>query len=136
MTKTQGVSLASLSASTSAAFEFEYVTPAGKHTGIFFQVLSGQSETVTAEINKLVNQRRQAEAAQAALGGRDARTAFTPVEDDVAFGQRLAAVRLVGWRGIEEEFSPERALQLCQSNADIAAQITEKSSNVGNFMRL
>lgn len=135
---TKAVSLASLNArkASSEAVEFEYVDEAGERTGIFLSILGAQSDKVTSEVNALVNDRRRKEAALAAtrMGGRDQPT-FTPIEDDIAFGHRLAAVRLEGWRGIEEPFTPENALSLCQNNADIADFITKKSNLSGPFMK-
>jgi len=120
------------------AFEFEYVNPAGDATGIKFKVLGGQCEAVTSVVNKLMNERRRKEAAREIKRkvGVGAKTVeFEPLEDDIAFGQRLAAVRLVGWSGIKEPWSPEGALRLCQTNRHIATQITEQSDEMANFMK-
>jgi hypothetical protein len=151
----KGISLASLDArkASSEAVEFEYVTAEGEQTGIFVSILGSQSDKVTSETNRLVNERRQKEAAQAAarMGGREQPT-FTPVEDDIAFGQRLAAVRVAGWRkpdevdgltadqkerfqGIIEDFTPENALLLCRSNGDFSGFVTAKSNLSGPFMK-
>jgi hypothetical protein len=118
-------------------FEFEYIMPNGKKSGVFFSVYGGQSERVTKEVNRLVNERRQKQALAEANRRMNNRTAqFEKLEDDVEFGQRLAAVRLAGWRGVDDQFTPEAALALCQSNRDIAAQITDQSDNIANFMKL
>lgn len=122
---------------SSEAFEFEYVNPAGDTTGIKFKVLGSQSETVTDVVNKLVNDRRRKEAAREIkrkVGVGAKAVEFEPLENDIEFGQRLAAVRLVGWTGIKEPFTPEGALKLCQTNRHIAAQITEQSDEMANFM--
>lgn len=151
MTKTAGVSIATLNVrkGSDTPFEFEYVDSSGSNSGIFFKVLGSQSDTITKAINVLVNERRSQEAVRLAKNQRAAST-FTPVEDDIEFGQRLAAVRLVGWRrpgdtdglsadqlsrfqGIEEAYSPELALTLCQTNPDIAAQVLAASNDLGNF---
>lgn len=132
------LSLADLDARTAsdAPVEFEYITPAGDPSGVFLSVLGAQSDKVTSEVHRLVNDRRKKEAAQAStrMGGRD-QAVWTPIEDDIAFGQRLAAVRLVGWRGIKEEFSADNALKLCQSNADVADQVTKTSNDSARFMK-
>lgn len=124
-------------AASETPFEFEYLLPDGSPTGVFLSVLGSQSKEVTAEVNRLMNLRRSAEATQAIAaktGGRKA-DAFVTVESDIEFGQRVAAVRLVGWRGIEEPYDPDLALELCKSNQDIATQVAEKSSDMGNFMK-
>ena len=152
MTKTTGVSLASLNARKAAEvpIQFEYVLE-GKPTGLFFRVLGSQGATVTQSINRLVNERRKEEAAKAAQA-TPGEVVFTAIEDDVAFAQRLAAVRLVGWRkpgeteglapdqverfqGIEDDWSAEAALTLCQTNPDIAAQVTAASNRLSNFTK-
>lgn len=119
-----------------AAVEFEYILPSGEPSGVFLSVLGAQSDKVTSEVNRLVNDRRKKEAAAAStrMGGRD-QAVFTPIEDDIAFGQRLSAIRLTGWRGIKEDFSAENALKLCQSNADIADQVMRTSNDSARFMK-
>lgn len=115
----------------------EYVTKEGVETGVVFSILGGESETVQAAINKMVNSRRKQQAAiEAAATSVRGATAVTPVEDDIAFGHRLTAVRLVGWKGIKEEFSPENAMKLVSSNADVSAFILEVSNQSGRFLQL
>jgi hypothetical protein len=135
-------SLADLDATRASGegFEFEYLDADGNGTGIFFKVLGGQSEAVTREVNALINARRQKEAAREiarrnVLGGKRA-AEFEPLENDIDFGQRLAAVRLIGWRGISEPFTPENALTLCRTNKQVAEQIVTASDNLANFMIL
>jgi hypothetical protein len=119
------------------AFEFEYILPDGSGSGVFLQVLGGQSQRVIDETARLMNERRRKEAHIAAMSrGRRKNDAFTPVEDDIAFGQRLAAIRLAGWRGIKEKHTPELALKLCRSNQHLADQVSEVSEELGNFMKI
>ncbi len=137
--KTPAISLKALDARTAseAPFSFEYISPDGSASGVTFTVLGGQSATVQSEINRLVNERRRKQHAaeiNARTGGRKSED-FTSVESDIEFGQRLAAIRLVGWSGIAEPFHEDLALELCQSNADIATQITEQSNDMANFMK-
>ena len=115
-------------------FEIEYVRADGSGSGVFLLVLGGQSEKVQSEVNRLVNDRRK-KAAQAAVvtKGADAAT-FTPIEDDIAFGHRLTAVRLVGWRGIKQDWSAENAFRLISRNSEIAEQVTTASNDLANFM--
>lgn len=121
------------------AFEFDYLDPAtGEPTGIKFKVLGAQSNIVTKEVARLINDRRRKEAAKAAqqklsIGPKS--VDFEPVESDVEFGFRLAAVRLVGWTGISDEFTPENALKLCRSNREISNLITAQSDLMSNFTK-
>lgn len=137
---TKGVSLASLDArkASDQPVEFEYYGPDLKPTGVFFSVLGAQSQKVVEQTAKLLNERRKRDASQAAMRNRPGSpsdAAFTPVEDDIAFGQQLSAVRLVGWRGIEEEFTAERGLALIASNAHVKDQIDAVSNDLAGFMK-
>jgi hypothetical protein len=117
-------------------FEIEYLRADGSGSGVFLLVLGGQSEKVQTEVNRLVNDRRKKQALAASVTSRNnaQAEAFTPIEDDIAFGHRLTAVRLVGWRGIKQEWSADSAYRLVSRNSEIAEQITTASNNLGNFM--
>lgn len=137
--KKGGVSLDSLNMvrASDSPFEFEYITPDGRQTGIFLKILGGQSEVVTKAASKMINdRRRQLAAKELSKRAGSKQIDFDPIENDIEFGQRLAAVRLVGWSGITNEFTPENALLLCQTNKFIAAAIIEYSDDVANFMKL
>lgn len=125
---------------SSEAFSFEYVnTDTDEFTGIFLSVLGAQSEIVTNEVAKMINERRRKQAVREMhqkVGVGSKPVEFETMESDVEFGQRLAAVRLVGWAGITEEFSPANALRLCKSNRDIAAQIVRQSDLMANFTKV
>lgn len=130
------LSLADLDAvsASDTPFEFEFIRADGTGSGVFLQVLGSQSEKVTSETNKLVNARRKQQAQAEAVKGRSAAGAdFTPIESDLEFGHKLTAVRLVGWRGISDEFTPEGALRLVSRNSAIAEQVTVASNDIGNF---
>ena len=117
-------------------FEVDYVRADGSSSGVFLLVLGSQSEKVQSEVNRLVNERRKKQAVAAAMQGKanPDKADYTPIEDDIAFGHRLTAVRLVGWRGIKQEWSAENAFRLVSRNSEIAEQITTASNNLGNFM--
>lgn len=134
-------SLADLDATTASEtpFEFDYVKPNGDKSGIRFSVLGGNSDAVRSTAAEMINARRQKQAAkemQRQRSGRNNRAVaeYDTVESDIEFGQRLAAVRLVGWTGIKEPWSPENAAQLCRSNPHVAAQVMEESDDLQNFM--
>lgn len=142
-------------AASDHAFEFEYINAKGEPSGVFLKVVGSQSEVVTREVAKLVNERRRKEAARSVANrvGTGPRTPeFETLESDVEFGQRLAAVRLVGWRrpgetdglseeqqarfsGIRDTWSPENALRLCRGNRELAAQVATQSEMTGNFTK-
>ena len=125
---------------SSNAFEFEYLTPDGSKSGIFFSVLGSNSDVVMGALAERINADRNREAYRQAKAAKSRPGAVAPevstFEDDVDSGKKLAAIRLVGWRGISEPFTPENALRLCYSNPLIAAQITEQSDDMANFTKV
>lgn len=117
--------------------EAEYVTREGVETGIKLKILGSESETVQTAINKMVNARRKQQAAiESASNGVRGTVPVTPIEDDIAFGHRLTACRLVGWTGIKQDCTPENIMRLVSTNADIAAFILEVSNASGRFLQL
>ena len=116
------------------AFEFEYLMPDGEPSGLFLSVLGGQSEQVTREVARIINERRRRDAVRAAKRKKDS-VEFDTFESDLETGSQLAFVRLVGWRGMVEEFNEANAMRLCSSNRDVAAQIIEQSDLMANFMK-
>lgn len=137
MTK-PALSLADLNARAASekAFEFEFIID-GEGTNVFISVLGQHCESIAAQLNAEINARRRKQAVAAVRNAKSRAEAveFDPIEDDIAFGQRLAAIRIVGWRGIAEDFTPERALILCQSNPVLAEQVLEASNDLANFMK-
>lgn len=113
------------------AHEFEYLHPDGRPSGVFLTVIGSQSPVVQNWLRKTLNARRTREAI-AVKRGKDIETT---VEDDEEFGNDAAAVRLVGWRGITEPFSPGLALQLVERNAELRAQVFKASNDLGNFTK-
>jgi len=120
-------------AASEKGFEFEYIKPDGARSGIFLTVLGGESLAVKAATNDLMDERRRKEAI---IDAQTRPGRVKPIDksaDDVAFGKRLAAARLVGWRGIKQPYSSELALKLVTKNSEIAAQVMAESENLGNF---
>ena len=130
---TTGLSLADLNLNTQCerAHEFEYLDPQGRPTGVFLSVLGSQSPTVQKWIRGQLNTRRTREA-MAAKRGKELETT---VEDDEEFTIESAAIRLVGWRGISEPFSPGLGLELMSINAEARAQVFKASNDLGNFTK-
>ncbi len=111
-------------------FEFNYLDAAtGQPTEVFITVVGRQSELVQNWIRKSLNNRRMQDALQAKRGQEVVRT----VEDDEEFSNEGAAIRIIGWRGITEPYSPALALQLCNSNEEIRAQVFKASNDLANF---
>lgn len=110
-------------------FEFEYKFGNGKGSGVFISVLGDESETVAIETAAIMAAERARKEAAEAQGKQ---YEF----DAIKLGKQMAAIRIHGWRGIKEEFTPENALKLCMSNTAIADQVMQHSKNLGNFINL
>lgn len=109
-------------------FKFPFLDEDGNETGITFHVLSAHSRTVKAKTEKLLDQRRQAEHARAAKDQGP-----VPIASEIEFGRRIAAARLVGWDGLDVEFSEDLAMELCKINPPAVAQIMAASDRLSNF---
>lgn len=117
---------------TERAFEFCYIDENNKETGIFFSVIGARAPVVQDWVNKKINQQRAHEKMQKKRGKDDD---IRTVEEDQEFGAEMLSRRIVGWRGIAEPFSPERALTLCENNELICEQVREHSENISNFTK-
>lgn len=132
-TKAAGVSIADLNLTKQceSAYEFEYLDPKGNPTGVFLTVLGSQSATVKNWERKTLNAARARTAMQIKRG----KDVENRVEDDEEFGNDAAVVRIVGWRGITEPFSPGLALTLVENNSELRAQVFKASNDLANFTR-
>ena len=133
MSKSTGLSLDDLNlvAASENSYEFEYLRSDGKSTGVFISVLGSQAPKVQEWIRKNLNRRRAQEALAAKRGKEIERT----VEDDEEFSIEAAAIRICGWKGINEPFTLEAARILCTNNPEVRDQVFEASNNLGNFTR-
>lgn len=117
-------------AASDVAYPLSILKADGTEDGLVLDVLGGQSETVQKAVNALVNERRKRQANAAAVTKGE--PAFTPIEDDIAFGHRLTACRVIGWN-LKKDFTPEGAFRLVSRSARIAEQVTTASNDLGNF---
>lgn len=102
----------------------------GKPLGITIQVLGAHAETVTGFIRQEINAKRIKASAMTR-----STTQHTSIQDDIAFGIRSVAVRIAGWNGISEDYTPENAVVLCEINPDIRRQVLEFSEDLANFTK-
>jgi hypothetical protein len=98
----------------------------GSPSGVFLKVLGDESETVAKETAAFMAAER---ARQAVLGSEYQ-------QDNVTLGKKLAALRVVGWRGIKQEYSRENAIALCMSGLSYANQVLLHSRQLSNFIKL
>lgn len=136
------VSLASLDVRkiTDVPAKVEYFGPDLKPSGITLHVIGAQSQTAVAKVNAILNDKRRKETAMLATikparPGAPVDIPFSPVEDDVDLGQRLTAVYLVGWDGIEEPFTEALGLHLIRSNPHVKAQVDAIAGDISHFTK-
>lgn len=123
-------------AASDVPYELAILNADGTEDGLVLEVLGSQAEKVQTEVNRLLNDRRKKEAIAEAMQGRrnPEKADFTPIEDDIAFGHRLTACRVVGWN-LKAPFTPEGAFRLVSRSSRIAEQVTMASNNLANFTR-
>ena len=124
-----------LCAASDRPVEMEYVGPNGEKTGFVLQVLGAHSEAVTRLTKELENEnrRRKALAEMRRQRGKAGELEYTPIEEDIDYVQKLQAVRIAGWRGVRDEYTPERAVSICKRNPHLAQQVLDFSADLGNF---
>ena len=116
-----------------AGFEFEVLDDStGKGVGIHLTVIGAHAPAVQKFTSKRLNERRVFDDLQTARGKK---AQIRKIEDDVEFGIELAAIRIVGWRGISDDFSPANAIQLCTINPTMREQILKASEDLSNFTK-
>jgi hypothetical protein len=114
-------------------FEFEVTDDTtGKGTGVYLTVVGAHAESVQKFTSKKLNERRVFDDMNERRGKK---AQVRRIEDDVEFGIELAAIRITGWRGISDEFTPANAIKLCTVNPTIREQILKASEDLANFTK-
>jgi hypothetical protein len=113
-------------------FEFEYIEPDGKASGLFLEIIGAHSEKVQKWRNNKLNQQRQADAMNKKRGRDDL---VRTIEADIDFGLEFISIRIVGWKGISDPCTPENAALLCHINPELTQQVAQHSENLANFTK-
>lgn len=117
-------------------FEFEYISSSSTEpTGVFLTVLGDQSTVVENWRNARNNQLKAKVALMQKQGKKDS---FISAEEETNNGIESAAIRIIGWRGIEDDkgdypFNLENAKFLMRHNEELLLQVLEQSRNIANF---
>lgn len=114
-------------------FKMEVTDEQGKGVGIFLFVIGAHAPAVQEFTKTSLNERRREDALAEKRDPRGKQVHVRPVEEDFEFGTRHIAVRIVGWEGIEEPYSPAQAVKLCTINPEIKEQVLAVSENLKNF---
>ena len=120
-----------LTAASDTPFDLEILNIKGVKTGIIIQVLGSESEKVQEWTNRQAN-RIRTQATQKTVGGKDkVRTA----EEDDEYIIESAAVRVVGWKGLKDEYTKENATRLMSRNVHVRMQVLTASNDLGNYSK-
>jgi len=134
MAKTFSLDQLDLTKQCEGGFEFEVLDEnTGKGTGIHLTVIGSHAPAVLAFTAKSLNARRVQDEMQEKRGKK---AKLRTIEEDIEFGTELAAIRVIGWRGISDAFTPEGAIRLCTINPPIKEQILKASEDLANFTSL
>lgn len=105
----------------------------GKGIGLFLSVIGDHSQEILDLVKEHENAQRIAEAMAAKRDPRNKDLHVVKFEDDVEYSTRLIAVRIKGWRGIVEPWSPEGAIELCKINPPVREQVLARSKDLKRF---
>jgi hypothetical protein len=133
MTK-KAISIADLNARKDAAqgHEIELKIPgATDGLGVFLTILGEQAQIVEDFEVELADKRAQESLEAAQDGKAKPRSARQTLKDNL----ERALVRVIGWRGLTETYSPELARTLLANNPDFVDQVLAESRNRGNFTK-
>lgn len=120
-----------LTAASDTPFDLEILNIKGVKTGIIIQVLGSESEKVQEWTNKQAN-RIRTQATQKSVTGKDkVRTA----EEDDEYIIESAAVRVVGWKGLKDEYTKDNATRLMSRNVHVRMQVLTASNDLGNYSK-
>lgn len=130
------VSFASLNATKACEVPrpVPYIDENGEETDLVLLILGDDSETVRKASNALTDAHRRQQAIREERA-RKIDEALTPGSAMDDLGYKLSAVRLVGWEGMDLDYTPELALELCKSNSHIATTVTREAKLVGKWLQ-
>lgn len=99
-------------------------------TGVYFTIIGRNADAVvkwiSREVNKAAREQQMAE--------RRGKTVDpTPLEEVKLKNMEGAAIRVTGWRNVQQAFSPELLRKVLTRNPHWVDQIIEASNDMGNF---
>ena len=107
--------------------EMPYLDSSGKETGMVVHVIGAQAQTVRDMLTKCEN-KRKAIMFPPHGKGRDLTN-----EEQREININGHACRVVGWSGVEETYSHELAVKICDNNVSFYTQVVECSENITLF---
>lgn len=128
------VKLMDYSAAAEVGYEFELKLPTGAGSGAYLTVIGSQSPTVKQYAKRKFQEYQQ----RMQIAKRKGKEEDISLDEAEELAIEAALVRLVGWRGIEEEgkevkFSKDKAREILTQHSWIREQIMEESEDILNF---
>lgn len=130
---TQVLSFASLNLvdASEVPFEFAYQDPNTlEDTAFIVKVIGANAKKIEDLVKSNYDAKNRADDLQRRKGKP---VESEPVEKVIEFGNKVAAARVVGWSGLDIEYSPEKALELVKINPAFKEQVLKHSDNIANF---
>lgn len=113
-------------------FTFPFVNEHGDETKWLITVIGDQADTVKKAIYAKINKQRQHEKI---LEKRGKEVPVKPIEELINENAEGVAACIIGWSGIDVEYSPELAIDLVKNNKLIFDQVKAASENLANFTK-
>ena len=120
-----------LTAASDTPFDLEILNIKGVKTGIIIQVLGSESEKVQEWTNRQANRIRTQSTQKSVTGKDKVRTA----EEDDEYIIESAAVRVVGWKGLKDEYTKDNATRLMSRNVHVRMQVLTASNDLGIYSK-
>jgi hypothetical protein len=112
-------------------FEFAYIDPnTQKETEFKVKVIGSHSNIVTDAVLENADAQRRSDKLSERKGKE---IEIRKAKDDVQFSVELTAKRIIGWSGIDIDYSPEKAIELCTINPELRKQVNDASDEIKNF---
>lgn len=103
----------------------------GAETSVLLTIKGSEAKSVKDAIYKKLDKKRRQEKIDAE---RNKKPAFVETEVLVLDQKESVAMCIVGWTGLDEEFSPELALQLVANSDLVLQQVKDNAETVSNFI--
>jgi hypothetical protein len=104
----------------------------GEPSGVIFHVIGKHAEAVQSVTRKIIRQQQNEEAIAKRKGKEPAPKTIEELEET---GIELAAARVIGWEGVEQDFDKEILKVALKNNPHWVEQVVDESNNDGNFTK-
>ena len=118
-------------ADSEAGSELEIKRPDGSGTGLFFTVLGSSANVVLNHTNIIVRQYR----AKESIAKKSGKEVPFEAQENLDQNAESAAVRVTGWRGVDEPFEAGLLAKVLRQNPEFSEQIVAFSSDLANFTK-